>query len=86
MSNATLNNFLDLPATLKRKLIFHANGLSFGIGWMDRLIRYFSSESSAQSVTYPVDIYIESVRYSGELEVRRDGTHAIRMLHGEMAA
>ena len=85
MSTATLNALLELPNYLKRNLIFHADGISFGIGWIDRLIRYFSSETSAQSVTYPVDIYIQSVRYSGELEVRRDGSHAVRMLH-DMAA
>ena len=81
MPNNVLNNFLSLPDTLKRKMIFHSNGMSFGVGWMDRLIRYFSSEKAAVSITYPVYIYIESIRYAGELEVRRDGTHAIRLAH-----
>ena len=81
MSNTTLNRFLDLPDFLKRHTIYHAEGFSFNISWIDRLIRTFSSEIAVQSITYPVDIYIESVRYSGELEVRRDGTHAIRLAH-----
>ena len=81
MSNTTLNRFLDLPDFLKRHTIYHTEGFSFNISWIDRLIRTFSSEIAVQSITYPVDIYIESVRYSGELEVRRDGTHAIRLAH-----
>ena len=86
MSNNAIYSILNLIGFLKSHLIFHSEGISFGIGWADRLIRYFSSEASVQSVTYPVDIYIESVRYSGELEVRRDGSHAVRMLHAEAAA
>lgn len=81
MPNNALNNFLNLPATLKRKLVFHAEGFNFGIGWVDRLIRYFSSETAAQSVNYPVTIYLESTPYAGTLEVRRDGTHALRLNH-----
>ena len=81
MPNNVLNNFLNLPTVLKRKLVFHAEGINFGIGWVDRLMRTFESNSAIASICYPVTLYIESEQYTGELEVRRDGTHAIRMKH-----
>lgn len=81
MPNNVLNNFLNLPATLKRKLVFHAEGISFGIRWVDRLMRTFESNRAIVSINYPVTVYLESTPYAGELEVRRDGTHAIRLNH-----
>lgn len=81
MSNTAIYKLLELPDFLRRHTIFHAEGLQLGVRWIDWLIRYFSSEVSAQSVTYPVDVYIESIRYNGFLEVRRDGSYAIRLEH-----
>lgn len=81
MSNTTLNRLLNLPDYLKRNLIFHAEGINFGIRWVDRLIRTFESNSAIAAINYPVDLYIDGTRYSGELEVRRDGTHAVHMAH-----
>ena len=81
MSTTTLNALLALPDYLKRNLIFHAEGINFGIRWIDRLIRTFESNKAIAAVNYPVTLYIESVPYNGELEVRRDGSHAVRMIH-----
>ena len=81
MSNATLNALLELPAFLKRHLIFHSEGFNVGIEWIDRLIRTFESNKAINSITYPVTLYLESACYSGELEVRRDGSHAVRINH-----
>ena len=82
MTNETLNRLLDLPNFCKRNQIYHAeNPNYFGIRWMDRLIRTFEKDNAVASITYPITLYIESVRYSGELEVRRDGSHAVRMTH-----
>lgn len=81
MSNTAIYKLLDLPDFLKSHFIYHREGLQLGIRWADRLIRYFSSEVSVQSVTYPVNVYIESIKYPGFLEVRRDGSHAIRLEH-----
>ena len=81
MNNVTLNRLLDLPNYLLRHQIYHSEGFQFGVRWLDNLIRTFDSFQGIKSINYPVDIYIESKRYSGELEVRRDGTHALHMTH-----
>lgn len=82
MTNEATYKILDLPHFLESHYIYKTDWpRHFGVRWADSLIRYFNSETAANSVVWPVDIYIESVRYSGELEVFRDGSHAIRMAH-----
>ena len=81
MPNNALNKLLELPGFLKRNLIFHAEGINFGIAWIDRLVRYFESDGSVAAVNYPVTLYLEGKPYTGELEVRRDGSHAVRLVH-----
>ncbi len=81
MPSNAINNLLNLPAYLKRNLIFHADGISFGVAWIDRLIRTFESNKAVTAVNYNVTLYLDGKPYDGELEVRRDGTHAVRLAH-----
>ena len=83
MTNEAISRILDLPRYLERNSIYQANTMfpHFGIRWADRCIRAFEATPSPVSITYNVDLYIEGKRYDGELEVRRDGTHALRMVH-----
>ena len=48
-------------------------------GWATRLIRYFCDVPAAQSVTYPVTIWLEGMAHEGFLEVNRDGQKVIRL-------
>ena len=82
MGNTAINRILALPAYLERHNIYLANTMfpHFGVRWADRCIRDFEAKPSPVSITYGVDLYIEGTRYDGELEVRRDGSHAIRMI------
>lgn len=88
MTNEALNRILALPAYLERHSIYKANTMfpHFGIRWADGVIRQFEATPSPLSITYKVDIYLEGKCHDGELEVRRDGTHAIRLIHKEATA
>lgn len=81
MSAITINTLFNLPAFLARNNVTHAHGMHFGASWVDKLIRYFDSETAATSVNYPVKIELEGVTYDGVLEVRRDGSKAVRLNH-----
>lgn len=81
MSTTTINTLFNLPGFLARNNITHAYGMHFGASWIDKLIRYFDSELAATSVNYPVKVELEGITYDGELEVRRDGSKAIRLTH-----
>lgn len=79
MSSPAINALLDLPEYTRRNRIEHIHGMYFGIRWIDKLIRYFDSETTAQSVIYPVTLWLDGRPRRGELEVRRDGSHAVRL-------
>ena len=81
MENVAINRILALPAYLERHSIYQANTMfpHFGVRWADRCIRDFEAKPSPLSITYAVDMYIEGKCYDGELEVRRDGSHALRI-------
>ena len=81
MSTTTINAMFNLPGFLAQNNITHAYGMHFGASWIDKLIRYFDSELAAASVNYPVKVELEGITYDGELEVRRDGSKAIRLNH-----
>ena len=83
MTNEALNKILALPRFLEAHSIYQANTMfpHFGIRWADRCIRAFEGTPSPLSITYKVDVYLEGKCYDGELEVRRDGSHAIRLIH-----
>ena len=83
MTNEAINRILALPNWLERHSIYQANTMfpHFGIRWADGCIRAFEkSKPCPVSITYKVDMYIEGKCYDGELEVRRDGTHAVRIV------
>ena len=83
MTNEALNRILALPRFLETHSIYLANTMfpHFGTRWADRCIRDFEATPSPLSITYNVDIYLEGICHDGELEVRRDGTHALRLRH-----
>ena len=81
MTNKAITNIIALPGYLARNMILHAEGIHLGIRWVDRLIRAFESNAAIAAINYPVVIFIEGRKYNGELEVRRDGTHAVHMAH-----
>ena len=79
MENTAINRILALPNYLERHNVYQANTMfpHFGVRWADRCIRDFEAKPSPLSITYAVDMYIEGKCYDGELEVRRDGSHAL---------
>lgn len=81
MSTTVINTLFNLPGFLARNHITHAYHMPFGASWVDKLIRYFDSETAAAAVNYPVKIEIDGIVYDGVLEVRRDGTKAVKMNH-----
>ena len=84
MTNDAINKILNLPRYLERNSIYQRNNFSsihFGVRWADDVIRFFDSEPAATSVVYPADIYLCGKSCDGELEVHRDGSHQIRLLH-----
>lgn len=73
-----------LPAYCERNSIYKADTMypHFSIGWAEGLVRYFAETPAARSVTYRVELYdIPGGPYDAELEVMRDGFHALRMAH-----
>ena len=83
MESTAINRIMALPRYLERNNIYRRNSMfaHFGIRFIDTVIRYFEAEPAAVSINYPVELYIDGKCYNGELEVRRDGTHAVRMEH-----
>ena len=81
MSNTTMTRLWALPGFLKRNNIFHAEGFEFGNSWIEGIIKSFESCEAIAGINYPVILFIEDKCYDGELEVRRDGSHAVRMIH-----
>ena len=83
MTNEAVNRILALPRFLEAHSIYQADTMfpHFGIRWADKCISAFGATPSPVTITYKVDVYLECKRYDGELEVRRDGSHAIRLIH-----
>ena len=81
MESTAINRILSLPRYLERNSIYRANSMfaHFGIRFADGVIRFFENEPAARSITYKVDLFIEGKAYDGELEIFRDGSHAVRM-------
>ena len=76
-------NILTLPESFRLRNIHpKAEGFRFSIRWASGLVGYFQKEPSAASVTYEVSILLSGAGWhDGTVEIRRDGTHAIRLAH-----
>lgn len=83
MSNNAIEKLRALPGYLRRNSIFNAKDKEFDQKWIDNLVLYFDEEPAALSVNIPVLIWLAGEHgfgfTDGELEVRRDGSHAVRL-------
>ena len=78
MANEAIYKVLDLPKVLSRKQVVRNDGTQFGFGWAVKVVRYLTSEPAAYSVNYPATLWLGGKPYAGEVEIRRDGSHAVR--------
>lgn len=74
-------SILSIPDELRKRNV-QGKDTTFSIRWASNLIRFFEAEPSAQSLNYSAILNIRGVGLlDGEVEVRRDGSFAIRIIH-----
>lgn len=78
MTNEAIYKVLDLPNFCKRNSIQPRDGGMFSFGWALRAVKYLRDETAATSVTYPATLWLNNRPYDGEIEIYRDGRHAVR--------
>lgn len=85
MANNTVSlgmlDILQLPDTLIQRRVYGTSECKFSIRWASNLIRYFEREQAAKEVTFPAIVYLPEGMLDGFVDVRRDGTYAIRLAH-----
>lgn len=74
-------DILQLPDALNQRMVYGTPECKFSIRWACNLIRYFEREQAAREVTFPAIVYLPEGMLDGFLDVRRDGTYAIRLAH-----
>lgn len=76
-------DIFSLPERFRlHNILPKAEDVRFSLKWAGRLISYFQSEAPAASVTYEVSILLPDYGWhDGIVEIRRDGTHAVRLSH-----
>lgn len=81
MTHEAMNKLLSLTDFCWQHRIFQPGEdvKPFGIRWLHNLICYFERETAAQAVIYPAIIWLDSKPHDGFLEIRRDGSHAVRL-------
>lgn len=82
--NGTINAnaiLCDVHDKLHARRIRKANGFEFSANDMLKMIRFFKTEQSAVSVSYPALVQLEGVVYDGEITIGRDGSLQVRLIH-----
>ena len=68
-----------LPQLLAKRGITHREGYAFDEAWIDQVIHSFETEEPVVSINYEVILHFTDYEpVNGLLEVRRDGTWAVR--------
>lgn len=83
MTNEAIYKILDLPAYCNRNRIGRRDDdhARFEFGWALKVVKFFTGEPAAKSVTFPAWLYLNGRNYKGEIEISRDGHHAVRIVH-----
>lgn len=83
MKNEAIYKILYLPEYCNRNRITRRDDdkLRFEFGWALKIVKFFKDEPAANSITFPAYLYLNGHSYRGEIEIYRNGHHAVRRIY-----